>query len=136
MSIDMRSLRWVFLMLVAASFSGCLDKGPDYDVNAAMAADIEVIDDYIAKNNIPNVIKDKSGIRFSIEKIGTGGFPPKTNETVKISYKGTLLNGTVFDQREDYSNPVSGFIPGWQYLLTAWPAGTKGKAFIPSPLAY
>jgi FKBP-type peptidyl-prolyl cis-trans isomerase len=132
----MRSIRWVVLVLIAVAFDNCIDKGPEYDVAATIEADIATIDSYIATNSISGVIVDKSGIRFRIEKIGTGGFPPKATETVKVAYKGMLLNGTVFDQKDEATNTVSGFIVGWQYLLMAWPPGTKGTVYIPSPLGY
>lgn len=133
MSRMMRGLSLTILALVPMFFAGCIE-GDDYDVDAVMQADIESIDNYLATNHI-DAIKDKSGIRFHIEKLGTG-FPPLLKHTVRVAYKGTLMNGTVFDQNTNATSAVDQFIAGWQFLLTVWPAGTKGTAYIPSPLAY
>jgi len=100
-----------------------------------MQADIATIDQYLASNNI-DAIKDAGGIRFHIDKLGTTGFPPRSNQSVKVAYKGMLMNGTVFDQNANATFRVDGVILGWQYLLTIWPEGTKGTVWVPSPLGY
>ena len=122
------------VVVLAFGLASCFDKDHGIDTAAQLAMDIQAIDEYTATNNI-DTYDDPSGIRFSIETLGTKGFPPRTDQTIKVKYTGKLLDGTTFD-----SNTIQGvlntFIPGWQYGLSIWPNGTKGKIFVPSPLAY
>jgi FKBP-type peptidyl-prolyl cis-trans isomerase len=70
---------------------------------------------------------------------GTGP-KPTPNQTVKVHYHGTLIDGTVFDssvQRgEPIEFPVTGVIPGWVEALQLMPVGSKWQLFIPQNLAY
>jgi FKBP-type peptidyl-prolyl cis-trans isomerase FklB len=87
----------------------------------------------------PGVITTASGLQYEILKEGTGPKPTK-NQTVKVHYEGTLIDGTVFDssyQRgEPIEFPVTGVIPGWVEALQLMPVGSKWKLYIPSDLAY
>ncbi|HMJ68059.1 MAG TPA: FKBP-type peptidyl-prolyl cis-trans isomerase [Cyclobacteriaceae bacterium] len=133
----MKSLRWSFIVLVGLfgfGMSGCIDPSDSFDPNVQMAADIETIDQFLAKNNIDAIV-DLSGLRFHIETVGTG-FPPRYDQTVKVDYTGKFLSGSVFDDGVDETGVLKGYIAGWQLALSVWPAGTKGTIYIPSPLAY
>ena len=81
-----------------------------------------------------------SGLKYQVMKQGTGTVSPKTTDTVKVHYHGTLLNGTVFDssvQRgEPISFPLNGVIPGWTEGLQLMKVGDKFKFTIPPNLAY
>ena len=72
-------------------------------------------------------------------KEGTGE-TPTTDSKVKTHYKGTLIDGTVFDSSYDRGEPiefpVNGVIKGWTEALLMMKAGAKWKLFIPSDLAY
>jgi FKBP-type peptidyl-prolyl cis-trans isomerase FklB len=71
--------------------------------------------------------------------MGTGTKPTAEN-TVRVHYVGTLVDGTVFDssiQRKIPAEfPVSGVIPGWTEALQLMPVGSKFKLWIPQSLAY
>jgi FKBP-type peptidyl-prolyl cis-trans isomerase FklB len=60
--------------------------------------------------------------------------------SVKVHYHGTLIDGTVFDssvQRgEPISFPVTRVIPGWVEALQLMKVGDKWQLFIPARLAY
>lgn len=85
------------------------------------------------------VVTTATGLQYVVEQMGTGPKPTK-EDTVKINYRGTLLNGREFDS--SYKNgeplvyPVARFIPGWVEALQLMPTGSKFKLFIPSELAY
>ena len=70
---------------------------------------------------------------------GTGN-SPKADDTVKVHYEGTLLDGTVFDssikRNEPAEFPVNGVIPGWTEALQHMKVGDRWRLFIPSKLAY
>jgi FKBP-type peptidyl-prolyl cis-trans isomerase len=85
------------------------------------------------------VVTLPSGLQYKILKTGTGKTPTDTN-TVTTNYKGTLLDGTVFDDSysrgEPASFPVNGVIKGWTEALKLMKEGDKWQLFIPANLAY
>ena len=80
-----------------------------------------------------------SGLQYKIIKQGKGAVPT-TKNTVKVHYKGTLIDGTEFDssfsRNEPSSFPVTGVIKGWTEALTMMPVGSKWELYIPQELAY
>lgn len=80
-----------------------------------------------------------SGLQYKVIKTGTGK-KPKSNDTVTVHYRGTLINGAEFDSSYKRGQPVSfqvsGVIPGWTEALQLMEVGAKWQLFIPSNLAY
>jgi FKBP-type peptidyl-prolyl cis-trans isomerase FklB len=96
---------------------------------------------FLEKNKTePGVITTASGLQYKVMAAGSGGVSPKDIDTVVVHYKGTLLDGTVFDSSVDRGQPVTfpvnGVIPGWTEALQLMKTGDKWKLFIPSDLAY
>jgi len=85
------------------------------------------------------VVELASGLQYMVISDGAGAIPTETN-TVKTHYKGTLIDGTVFDSSYDRGEPaefpVNGVIPGWTEALKLMKTGSKWKLFIPPSLAY
>jgi FKBP-type peptidyl-prolyl cis-trans isomerase len=95
---------------------------------------------FLAKNKErKEVITTKSGLQYEVLKEGNGAIP-KIDDVVSVNYKGTLIDGTVFDSSYDRNEPASfevgKIIPGWVELLQIMKVGSKYKAYIPSELAY
>ena len=95
---------------------------------------------FLAENaKKPGVKTTPSGLQYKILKEGDGPMPKKT-DTVKVNYKGTLIDGTVFDSSYDRGEPVTfqvdGVIPGWTEALQMMKVGSKWQLFIPAKLAY
>jgi FKBP-type peptidyl-prolyl cis-trans isomerase FkpA len=71
---------------------------------------------------------------------GGSGEQPKNTDTVKVNYKGTLIDGTEFDSSYKRGQPatfgVNQVIPGWTEALQKMKVGSKWQLFIPSELAY
>jgi FKBP-type peptidyl-prolyl cis-trans isomerase len=80
-----------------------------------------------------------SGLMYQILAPGEGP-APKPEETVKVHYTGTLVNGTVFDSSVERGEPVEfqldQVIPGWTEGLQKISKGGKIKLYIPPQLAY
>ncbi len=80
-----------------------------------------------------------SGLQYEVLKAGTGPKPTAQN-TVKVHYHGTTIDGKVFDSSVDRGEPVtfgvSQVIKGWTEALQLMPVGSKWKIYIPSELAY
>ena len=80
-----------------------------------------------------------SGLVYEIQSAGTGP-APKSTDTVRVHYTGTLVNGTVFDSSVQRGEPVEfkldEVIPGWTEGLQKISKGGKIKLYIPPQLAY
>ncbi|MBU0680972.1 MAG: FKBP-type peptidyl-prolyl cis-trans isomerase [Proteobacteria bacterium] len=80
-----------------------------------------------------------SGLQYKVLTAGSGKTPTAT-DTVKVHYRGTLINGTEFDSSYQRGNPiefpVNGVIKGWTEALQLMKEGAKWQLFIPSDLAY
>lgn len=95
---------------------------------------------FLAENGKkPGVITTASGLQYEVLQMGKGPKPTAT-DTVRVNYKGTLLNGKQFDSSYDRGQPaefpVGAVIPGWTEALQLMPVGSRWKLYIPSDLAY
>lgn len=85
------------------------------------------------------VTETPSGLQYEVITMGTGE-KPAAEQTVKVHYTGTLLDGTKFDSSVDRGEPaefgVNQVIPGWQEAIQLMPVGSKFKFYIPYELAY
>ncbi len=103
------------------------------------AASIKKGQDFLAANKTKaGVQTTASGLQYKIITAGTGAKPLAT-ETVRVNYKGTLIDGKVFDQSQPGQPAefaVNQLIPAWTEALQMMPAGSKWQIFVPSNLAY
>jgi len=80
-----------------------------------------------------------SGLQYKIITKGTGPIP-KSDDTVKTHYRGTLIDGTEFDSSYKRGEPatfgVTQVIKGWTEALLMMPVGSKWQLFIPGDIAY
>ncbi len=95
---------------------------------------------YLAENaKKEGVITTDSGLQYK-ELIAGNGAKPSKSDRVKVHYKGTLIDGTVFDSSynrgEPIVFPVTGVIAGWVEGLQLMNVGSKFELAIPSNLAY
>ena len=84
------------------------------------------------------VVTLPSGLQYSVVK-STNGDRPTDGDTVSVIYKGTLIDGKVFDatkEGEPISMNVDQVIPGFKEGLKLMTVGSQYKFFIPSSLAY
>ena len=87
----------------------------------------------------PGALKTPSGMVFIEQKKGTGA-SPKATDTVKVHYKGTLVDGKVFDSSYDRGEPaqfpLNGVIPCWTEGVQKMAVGGKAKLICPANIAY
>ena len=91
---------------------------------------------FLAKNALKeNVDTTASGLQYTIE---AGGAAEKIapQDTVWVNYKGTLLDGTVFDENDSTMFVANRVIRGWTEGLGLLGEGGKATLYIPSDLAY
>ncbi len=113
--------------LIASARAGQVEKN-----HAAAAA-------FLAENGKKKDVQSTaSGLQYKVITPGTGASPSATDEVV-VNYKGTLLDGSVFDQTEGRGPATFGVnqvIPGWTEALQLMKPGAKYQLFIPPKLAY
>ncbi len=75
------------------------------------------------------------GVQVITLKAGEGD-SPKRSDVAIIKYKGTLKDGTVFDQSEQAPLPLQGVIPGFSTALSSMQKGGKYHIMIPAKAGY
>lgn len=80
-----------------------------------------------------------TGLQYEILKEGSGK-SPGPDDSVRVHYTGTLIDGTVFDSSLERNEPITfvvgEVIPGWAEALLLMQEGDKWKVYVPSQLAY
>ncbi len=106
---------------------------------AVDAASRQAETDYLAAAAaIPGVRALPSGVLMLTEVPGTGASPAPT-DTIVFHYRGTLSDGTVFDESfggEPLTGLASAMVPGLVEALQQMSAGGKYTVWLPSALAY
>ena len=91
---------------------------------------------FLAKNALKeNVDTTASGLQYTIVAEGAD-YKVQPQDTVWVNYKGTLLDGTVFDENDSTEFVANRVIRGWTEGLGLLGEGGKATFYIPSDLAY
>ena len=96
--------------------------------------------DFLATNkDKTGVVTTESGLQYIVLAQGNG-LKPGATDSVKVHYKGTFIDDTVFDNSKERGEPVTfpvnNVIPGWSEGIQLMNVGSNYKFFIPSELAY
>ena len=89
----------------------------------------------------PNTQQTTSGIRYIIQKQGSGD-KPAAGKTVRINYTGSLLSGRVFDRSDirggplEFQTGVGMIFPGLDESVMDMKTGERRVVIIPPELAY
>jgi FKBP-type peptidyl-prolyl cis-trans isomerase len=94
---------------------------------------------FLADNAKKDGVKTtNSGLQYRVIKAGSGK-SPSVNDQVTVTYKGWLIDGTVFDQTDPGQSatfPTGALIPGWVEALQLMKEGDEWEIVIPSKLGY
>ncbi len=95
---------------------------------------------FLAENRTKDgVIELPSGLQYKMIEEGVGESPTPTSN-VTVHYKGTLIDGTVFDSSYDRGQPITfqldGVIPGWTEGVQLMKPGGKCILYVPPQLGY
>lgn len=106
----------------------------------AAAANAAEGDKFLLENRLQEGVKTTdSGLQYKVVTLGEGPLPTATDK-VRVHYRGTLLNGEVFDSSYDRGEPVSfalnQVIPGWTEGVQLMPVGSTFMFYIPPSLGY
>lgn len=109
------------------------ERSAEAEANAAAGAA------YLAQNGAkPGVTTTPSGLQYEVLRVGEGDRPTRES-TVRLHYRGTLVDGTEFDSSYG-GDPavfmVSGVIPGFTEALLLMQVGSQYRIAIPAGIAY
>jgi FKBP-type peptidyl-prolyl cis-trans isomerase len=117
------------------------------DIEAAAAAEANQLAEenavegeaYLAENaRRDTVTTADSGLQYEVLRQGEGEVPTQ-GQSVRLHYRGTLVDGTEFDSSyggDPAQFMVGGLIPGFTEALLMMPVGSHYRVVIPSDLAY
>ena len=92
-----------------------------------------------ANKSVKGVFTTPSGLQYMVLRQGAGAHP-RPSDRVRVNYRGTLLDGTVFDSSEQHGGPaefgLNQVIAGWTEGVSIMPVGGKYRFWIPADLAY
>ena len=112
--------------------NGFLTKKTEYK----KAVNKRIGEDFLAKNILKeNVDSTATGLQYTIEAPGSDEKITK-QDTVWVNYKGTLLNGEVFDQNDSVQFNLNRVVPGFSEGICLLGEGGKATLYLPSDLAY
>ena len=84
----------------------------------------------------PEAAKTESGLAYKILEAGSDVKPLSDKDTVWVTYKGSLIDGTVFDENENMNFTLNRVVKGWAEGLKLIGEGGKAQLVIPGELAY
>lgn len=95
---------------------------------------------FLAENKLKEGVQTTaSGLQYKVLSMGEGAKPAAT-DTVKVHYRGTLLDGTEFDSSYARNEPISfalnRVIAGWTEGVQLMPIGSKFMFYIAPDLGY
>ena len=112
--------------------NGYLSKKQAYKAALNLAKEREFLTANAKKANVDTTA---SGLQYTIEAPGADEkIAPE--DTVWVNYKGTLLDGTVFDENDSTKFIANRVIRGWTEGLGLLGEGGKATLYIPAALAY
>lgn len=97
---------------------------------------------YLEANKLKDGVKvTETGLQYRVLRAGKeNARKPTWASNVQVRYRGTLIDGSVFDETKPSDPPAEfeagGVIKGWQEALTMMREGEKWETVIPSELAY
>lgn len=115
-------------------FNNFLKKKADYKAEVNRVKGEKFLSDNALKENVDTTA---TGLQYTIISEGASE-KVAVNDTVTVKYKGTLLDGTVFDEGEipGHVSGSRGLIPGFDEGIRLVGEGGKAIIYIPSELAY
>ena len=95
---------------------------------------------FLARNKaVTGVYTTPTGLQYRVLRQGAGP-KPKPGDKVRVNYRGTLLDGTVFDSSYERGQPeefgLDQVIPGWREGVGMMPVGARYRFWIPAALGY
>lgn len=133
-----------YLLIIAALaaglyfFTSCISDGEQISYEENLKKGVEFLE---TNSKREGVITTASGLQYEILVEGIeNGKMPKASDQVRCHYKGTLIDGKVFDSSYNSGSPIvfslNQVIGGWTEGLQYMKEGAKYRFFIPYQLGY
>jgi FKBP-type peptidyl-prolyl cis-trans isomerase FklB len=128
-------IRLFINLLIGISIMSCAN-----EYGRLIAENQKKADDFLLQNKDKvGVITLPSGVQYKVLRKGEGESPTLSNE-VMIHYKGSKLDGSVFDSSYAKVGPqkfrIEETIEGWQKVIVLMRPNSIWRVFIPPDLAY
>ena len=137
-----RRLWGVFLVPVAMFGAGAAlaEAAPQLEETSMVQTPEQRGREYRARNaERDGVVTTESGLQYEVLKSGDGETPGRRDQ-VSVHYRGSFIDGRVFDSSIERRQPaqfrVNGVIAGWTEALQMMKVGDRWRLVIPPELAY
>jgi FKBP-type peptidyl-prolyl cis-trans isomerase FklB len=101
---------------------------------------VEANEKYLAESAAKaGTVVRPSGLQYRVLQSGTGKTPQYTDDKVEVTYKGWMIDGTVFDETpagKTVTFEAGGVIAGWMEALSLMKEGDVWEVVIPADIAY
>lgn len=135
--------KYIFIIVATIAVVGLyfLSSCSKNDWETISKNNLEKGQEYLATNGKrEGVVTTKSGLQYEVLREGReGGKTPTASSQVRCHYRGTFIDGKVFDSSYSGSAivfPLNGVIKGWTEGLQYMKEGAKYRFVIPYQLAY
>ena len=130
----MKKIKIVLLAFVAVLAVSC---GKKKDAKINTEPEEAQIEKYIKLKKLNITAKNNSGLRFILTNPNPSGAALATNQSVKVNYKGYLLDGKVFDEGSfNFILGIGQVIQGFDEGIAMLKVGEKGTLIFPSTIGY
>ena len=138
----MGSRTWAALAVVfigVLAVAGCNrqpEEVPPVTYDLSPESNAEFLSDNAAKEG---VITTPTGLQYRVIQAGDGPGLGAPEDVVTVTYKGWLIDGSVFDETapgDTAEFPADGLISGWVEALSMMKVGDEWELVIPSELGY
>ncbi len=96
-------------------------------------------EDYLVENaKAEGVVTLRSGLQYKVLASGAAGPSPGPTDVVQARYRGTFIDGTMFDESgaEPTEFSLENVIDGWVEALQLMKVGDKWQVVVPAKLGY
>jgi len=126
-----------FLALIIIAYPSCKDDSEQVERDR-QAEQQEDISQYLTDKGLTS-LKTASGLHHIVVQEGEGTTKPELSSRVEVKYRGSLLNGQIFDQSPENETITFGLeqvILGWQEGIQLMKLNGKSILIVPSHLGY
>lgn len=121
------------LAILALSASIFMGSNP---INAHAQTNDAKADQFLIENGKKSGVETtETGLQFQTIKPGDGP-SPTVRDVALVAYKGTLRDGTIFDENPNAALPVGRLVSGFTEALQKMQVGGTYKIWIPSDIGY